>query len=54
MPEKPDPTELLERLRLMMEEPSSPDLTLTRSGELRPRIARLLEILRSTSAPACC
>ena len=36
-----------------LDELDSPDLTLARSGELRPRISCLLEALRSISASPC-
>ena len=44
-----DRTQLVEDLARMMDELCAPDLTLARADVLRPRVIRLLEILREAN-----
>ena len=48
----PDRTQLAEDLRRMMDELCAPELTLARADVLRPRVHRLLEVIRETDDPA--
>ena len=46
----PDRTQLAEDLRRMMDELCAPELTLARANVLRPRVQRLLEVIRETDS----